>query len=86
MRYECERSGSPTKWFEIDILSLNEDDFMVVMSFGFKTPQGEDTVLQKLKKIFYGKYPQAEEVLINKVKNREQVGYKRIEEPKTETA
>ena len=84
MRYECESSGKPTKWFEIDILSLSGDNFMVVMSYGVKSPQGEDTTLQKLKEMFRGKYPDAETVLLNKIKQREQVGYKKVEEPKTE--
>lgn len=84
MRYEMPRSGgAPTKWFEIDILPMEGDEFAVVMTYGLKDPQQEDAILQPLKQIFKGNYQEAERILLAKVQNREKIGYTRIE-PKPE--
>ena len=84
MRYEMLRpGGAPTKWFSIDILPLEGDEFAVVMTYGLKDPQQEDAILQPLKQIFKGPYQEAERILLAKVQNREKIGYVRIE-PKPE--
>ena len=84
MRYEMPRpGGAPTKWFDIDILPMEGDEFAVVMTYGLKDPQSEDAILQPLKQIFKGSYQEAERILIAKVQNREKIGYTRIE-PKPE--
>ncbi len=84
MRFERATSGGgPTKWYDIDIISLTGDTFSVVMTYGLKDPQGEDAILQPLKSIFTGPYDEAIQIMLAKIQNREAVGYKKIE-PKTE--
>ena len=85
MRYEQARpGGAPTKWFEIDILPMEGNEFAVVMTYGLIDPQGEDAILQSLKSIYKGPYQEAERILLAKVQNREKIGYTKIE-PKSES-
>jgi hypothetical protein len=86
MRYEMVRpGGAPTKWFDINILPMEGNEFAVVMTYGLRAvPQGEDAILQPLKQIFKGSYQEAEGILIAKVQNREKIGYVKIE-PTPET-
>ena len=84
VRLEHAQQNNPTKWFEIDILPVDDSRFSVIMSYGMIGPSGEDVIIQPLKGIFMGPYFEAEEKLINKMKNRESLGYKKVE-PKIET-
>jgi hypothetical protein len=84
MRLEFAQQGTPTKWFDIDIMPIGSERYAVLMSYGMIGPSNEDVTIQPLTKIFLGDYFKAEEVLLNKIKNRETIGYKKVE-PKTET-
>jgi hypothetical protein len=84
VRLEHAQQNNPTKWFEIDIMPVGAEKFSVIMSYGMVGPSGEDVIIQPLKGIFLGPYFEAEDKLINKIKNRESLGYKKVE-PKIET-
>lgn len=84
MRFErATPGGGPTKWYDVDIIALDGNNFSVVMTYGLKDPQGEDAILQPLKSIFTGNYTDAIQVMLAKIQNREAVGYTKIE-PKNE--
>lgn len=85
MRLESSRQGSPTKWCDLDIWSSPNDKFSVVMTYGLVTPQG-DEILQPLKSLSPegGEYyTDAETRLLAKIKNREDIGYVKIEPKQT---
>jgi hypothetical protein len=84
MRYECTRSDAATKWYEVNLLSIGQNLFAVTAVYGVKGPSGEDQVLQGLCSIFAGSYLEALDHLSEKVKDRESIGYVKIE-PKTNT-
>ena len=79
MRYECKRSDMATKWYEINLLSIGQDFFSVAVSYGTKATTGEEMVAQELSSIFAGPYLDALDHLSTKIKEREELGYVKIE-------
>jgi hypothetical protein len=79
MRYECNRSDVGTKWYELDLLSIGQEWFAVTIEYGVQSGTGEITILQPLFSIFEGTYLDALDHLSEKVKDRESIGYVKIE-------
>jgi hypothetical protein len=84
MRYELIKgNGQANRWYTIDIMPINNDEFAVVITYGMKDPQGDDAVVQPLKSIFNGSYHEALQVLFAKTQIREKIGYVKIK-PKSD--
>lgn len=79
MRFECKRTDAKTKWYEINLMPMSGDIFVVVVSYGVKGVNEEDTVLQPILGVFAGDYSQALEKIDKKVKDRLSIGYIKIE-------
>ena len=83
MRLECRKEDATTKWYEINLVPIDGDNFVVVMSYGTVGPNGEDAILCPLYKVFSGPWLEAQEKLIDKLEDREKIGYQKVE-PKTD--
>jgi hypothetical protein len=79
MRYECTRSDAATKWYEINLLAIGQDLYAITATYGMKGLSGDDQILQRLASIYAGTYLDALEHLTDKIKDREYIGYVKIE-------
>jgi hypothetical protein len=80
MRFECKRSDAATKWYEINLIPIGSDFFSVTVSYGVKGASGEDSILQRITSVYAGNYLDAIQQLSDKVRDREILGYVKIEQ------
>jgi len=84
MRFECKRSDSATKWYDINLMPLNEDNFAVIVSYGVRGAGGEESVLQPATDTFIGAYLDALDAINKKVQDRLSLGYVKTEPKQNE--